>query len=345
MQGLVITESGKLELKNQEHVSLEKHQLRVRVAVSAVCGSDLKLIKNPLRPGVQIPGHEFSGQVIESFTDKTFLGKRVTVFPMQSCLKCEHCKRREFRDCENKVSLGYAQQGTFAEEVIIDDRFAIQLHENLSYEEGALVEHLCCGFRLAIEVEKWLERDDSILILGDGPMALADIRFLVRNGYRKITLIGKHPERMIYARSLGAQRVVSHDEFLKSSEYNRFFDALIYTINREEFIDKIESSFKEGIRIFPQARISEPKMSSLVEKYKAKFGRAFAYHFDDFYEVMELIQSRKIDVSGMISAKINMSDVPEGLAVLFDKSNVKTLIVNENFQVNGDLHASVVKHS
>lgn len=327
MQALVIVDNSTLKLVDTKPRALGAHELRVAVAVSAVCGSDLKIIARPFRPGEQIPGHEFAGRVIESFDGKTLLGERVTAFPMFSCLDCDSCRSREFRDCNRKRSLGYDLQGSFAEEVIVDSRFAVPLRDEISNEEGALVEHLCCGLRLAKEVEKLVQPSDRILIVGDGPMALADLRFLKMRGYHNITLAGKHQERMSFAMGLGAKEVLPFEELMGSTDGPCEFDALLYAVNNNAVIDDLYRCLKTGVKVFPQARISEIYMNQLAEKCGAIFGRAFAYHIDDFTEMMDLMVAGDVKANELISRRIELAEVDKATSLLFEKNSIKTLIV------------------
>lgn len=331
MQAVVISSALNLELMDVIPRSLEPYELRVAVAASAVCGSDLKMITQPIRPGVQIPGHEFAGKVIESYDDKTLLGERITAFPMFTCMECDACKRRDYRDCNHKKSLGFDLQGTFAEEVIIDARFAVRLHDGISYEEGALVEHLCCGLRLAKEIEKLLPLDDRILIVGDGPMALADLCFLKRRGFRNIILVGKHQERMAFAMSLGAEKVLHFEDFVNLSAKRELFDALIFTTNKNEIINQLFRWLQYRVKVFPQARISQECMTQLTAKTGAIFGRAFAYHIDDFQEVMDGIASGDVRASELISSRIHLNELANAVPLLYAKNAVKTIITMNCF--------------
>ena len=53
-------------------------------------------------------GHEFSGVVsdIGSSTYLSWLGKRVSVFPLKPCFKCNNCKNKEYELCSNYDYLG-----------------------------------------------------------------------------------------------------------------------------------------------------------------------------------------------------------------------------------------------
>ena len=64
MKALVIEAPGVLSYREVQLASLNKHEVKISVKATLVCGSDKKAINTPLQTPV-IPGHEFSGEVIE----------------------------------------------------------------------------------------------------------------------------------------------------------------------------------------------------------------------------------------------------------------------------------------
>jgi D-arabinose 1-dehydrogenase-like Zn-dependent alcohol dehydrogenase len=109
LKAVEITEPSKLVFKDFPSRPLKEYEIRIKVACTCVCGSDLRNIKNPaIVP--QIPGHEFSGEVMETsiVSQNNFrLGKKVTVFPIMGCLKCSACEEKNYRDCEKNNLLGF----------------------------------------------------------------------------------------------------------------------------------------------------------------------------------------------------------------------------------------------
>lgn len=268
----------------------------------------------------QIPGHEFSGIVVEigpHASGKINLGERVTAFPMMGCMKCEACSSGRFRDCDHKLSLGYQIPGTFAEFVVVDERFAIPLNPSITFEQGALVEHFCCGHRLAKEVQTMqLQQDSHIVIIGDGPIALADVQALHACDYANITLLGKHPFRMELASKLGTRNVVScWDKQLGP------IDACIHAALAPSTMESLIDSMTQNTIIFPQ--------TSLIKTYpQFKSGRAFAYSLSDFFEVMELIEKRIYNTDNLITQRVSINDFPKCFPTLFHKgSQFKTALL------------------
>jgi len=339
VKGVVIDAPSILKIKELSSRPLKEFEVRIEVACAAVCGSDLKNIINPVVVP-QIPGHEFSGNVIEITSISSAyvsVGDRVTAFPMITCLECESCINDEYRNCTNKQSLGFQLPGAFAEEIIVDSRFLIPLKDKLTYEEGALVEHLCCGYRLMKELEAKSTPEDrnSIVIIGDGPIALADLQALKMRGYTNITLIGKHQVRMDLAYQLGANRVIDVQQYFGGECQIENIDICIYVANAEDTLEKIIPSINSGGIFFPQTRVINKRILKKIEDAKLTEGRAFAYLFNDFNTVMELIEKRILKTDSLVSSRITLDDLIDYDSVINNKEhNNKVMVVNNILRVN-----------
>ncbi len=328
MKALQLVAPGNLALRDVLSRPLESHEVRVKVAISCVCGSDLKNSNNPIVLP-QVPGHEFSGRITEigpGSLGKLALGDRITAFPMFGCMTCAACRAGHFRDCENKLSLGFHIPGSFAEEIVIDERFAVKIPPALSDEQGALVEHLCCGYRLAREIEARVpERNAHIVIIGDGPIAMADVQALRLHGYGDLTLLGKHASRLRMGLDLGARRTALRWE--NSAEP---VDICIFAAPAEETFEALLPSIKSGGVVFPQTKITNPRSIAAMQERAISSGRAFAYEMSDFQDVMDLIEEGRIRTAGLITTRIPLSDVPQRFAEFFNKErHFKIAIISD----------------
>jgi len=335
MKAIQIVGPDKLEFTTLAPRSLGPWEVRIAVAVAAVCGSDLKVIRTPISVPM-IPGHEFSGVIVEvsvESQDTFHFGDRVTAFPMISCLKCDSCLEGKFRDCESKLSLGFQLPGAFSEEIIVDSRFVIHLEEGLSYEHGALVEHLCCGYRLTKEiVNQKLPTNSHIVLIGDGPIAMADLQMLLLFNYQNITLIGKHSLRLNLALKLGAKRAVNfHKAVSAIKNYNHpIVDACIFSAHADETLNEILPLIRPQGMLFPQTRIKGLDILSYLHNSSIRLGRAFAYEFGDFLIVMKLIRDERINTESLISNRISLTELPENISTPHKSwSACKTIILNE----------------
>lgn len=336
MQAIQISAPGQIEFTLLNSTALKHGEVRIEVALSAICGSDLKNIQNPNQIPM-IPGHEFSGRIIEvaEGTNKLFkLGDRVTVFPMISCMNCEQCLAERYRDCDKKLAIGFNIPGSFASEVRVDSRFVIGLHDNISYEQGALLEHLCCGYRLTQEIIATKKSNKSqILIIGDGPIALADLQFLKNANFTNVTVIGRRKNRLNLAVELGATHVVCSEDpdFLEGIKAFSF-DICIFAAPADDVLYKTLKYFKEDVIIYPQTRIKKESILNYLSNNKISVGRAFAYFMDDFKKVMELILIKQIKTKELISKKMSYKEyVDSFLKNNNAKERAKILLINDSF--------------
>ncbi len=329
---------SQLRFIDVEPQPLKENEIRVQVAVAGVCGSDLKNILAPVMTP-QIPGHEFSGSIIEvgrHLKGKFVRDERVTAFPMFGCLKCKACVFKNYRDCADKKSLGFQLPGAFAQEVIIDGTFIIRLKDEITYEQGALLEPFCCGYRLMKEMEKDFScpQDKHIVIVGDGPIALADLQALQSQSFKHITIIGKHSNRMGIAQRLNAHVIQFSDNYLKELRKLGGIDVCIMAAMAQEVLRDIIPLMNKGAIVYPQTRVNDKDILKQMSERNICLGRAFAYFMDDFDQVMNLMADKRINTDIMVTKRIALSEVAGSFEHLFSKSDqMKLLMVNTDFRM------------
>ena len=335
MKALQIMDGNRLELVSRNPIKLRPWEARISVAVSLVCGSDIKNI-NLTESERRIPGHEFSGIVTEVSGQANGIlkvGERVTSFPMMPCHGCGSCINRLFRDCENKGFLGSINwPGSFASELIVDARMAIVLSKEISMYQGALLEHLSCGYRLALEiVESDCPKDSRVLIIGDGPIALANLQMLLIHGYHDITIIGKYPYRLKVAKSLGAFKTINVAELGDDDDLEfKKIDICILTASTEKILLKYSNNFSAGALIIEQTRFMDSNLKRYLISCGFKFRRAFSCHLLDFSVVTKLIVAGKVKSEELITSSFRLEEF--GLAYpnnLAKYKNIKIAVISD----------------
>lgn len=339
MKILKIASKNRLVVAQTDSVKLKPWELRISIALSCICGSDLKCIATPKFEN-QTPGHEFAGVVSELSHEASNLfciGDRVTAFPMMPCHLCENCIKENFRDCNSKKSIGFDLQGSLAEELVVDSRMVIRIPRDLTMSQGALLEHLCCGYRLADDfVISGFSLNSRIAIIGDGPVALANLRMLVLRGFSDITLFGKYPIRLELGLGLGARLAVNIKDI---SEFENVetpgFDICVVSAPADLIIERLLPRFSTRCLIFEQTKISDVDLRRLLLSYGCEIFRAFAYHSSDFVEVIQLISNGEIDTSNLITSWFNLEDFAQGYPSLVRKDeNIKIAVVSNPTLIN-----------
>ena len=123
-------------------------QIRLRVSACGVCRTDLHVTEGDLpvhRPRV-VPGHEVVGRVEAQGpgAERFAVGDRVgAAWLGRTCGRCRFCRRGDENLCTDAVFTGWDLDGGYAEAMVVDERFAYRLAEELSDDQVAPL--LCAG--------------------------------------------------------------------------------------------------------------------------------------------------------------------------------------------------------
>jgi (R,R)-butanediol dehydrogenase/meso-butanediol dehydrogenase/diacetyl reductase len=160
-------------------------QVKVRIKVCGICGSDLHEYKDgpfiiPSRPhpltkrqgGPVILGHEFSAEITEvgERVSRFRPGDRVVVNPLIYCGECHYCKRGQHIMCTRLGTYGFAADGAFAEYGIFHEYSLFRLPDSVTDDMGAFVEPLAVAVH-AVKRSR-LKVGASVAIVGAGPIGL-----------------------------------------------------------------------------------------------------------------------------------------------------------------------------
>jgi L-iditol 2-dehydrogenase len=190
-------------------------QALLRVMATGICGSDLHSyldarigdtpIKSPL-----VLGHEFSAIVeaagegaVDYLHEPLLPGTRVAVDPAQPCGRCEACEQGHPNLCWRLHFCGnYPDGGSLCEWMHMPGRSCVPIPDDMDHVRGALLEPLGVAIH-AIDLAK-LRVEDSVAILGAGPIGLLILQLARLSGAAPIFVADKFVWRLKLAQSWGA---------------------------------------------------------------------------------------------------------------------------------------------
>ena len=159
----------------------------VRVFRVGICGTDFSgyLGKMPFFSYPRIPGHELGVEVLAVGDGVTNVkkGDRCAVEPYINCQKCYSCTRGHTNCCENHQTLGVHCDGGLRPLFTVPAR-KLHISTKLSFEQLALVETLGIGCHAINRANP--KPDETILVIGAGPIGLSVIEFAKLTGARTI---------------------------------------------------------------------------------------------------------------------------------------------------------------
>jgi (R,R)-butanediol dehydrogenase/meso-butanediol dehydrogenase/diacetyl reductase len=192
-------------------------QLKVRVKLAGICGTDLKeyAFGPVMIPPAKVPmtiGHEFVGNVADIGAGVTGfgIGDRVSGVGYYYCGECYVCRRGLYNICVNQGFTGLLTDGCMAEYFVIPAYACYRLPDGVSDELGALVEPLAVGLHAVRQ--GCVQVGDSVAVVGDGTIGLCALMAAKTAGAAAVYVVAKHRGRGEMAGKLGADAVIYMDE-------------------------------------------------------------------------------------------------------------------------------------
>jgi len=187
MQAILIREVGSYELADLPAPEPGPGEALIRVSVTGLCRTDLKIIRHGHRDLTlpRVPGEEVVGEVLAlgppapavarpsdgvspvSAGGSFVPGDRVYVYPGVWCGECPSCRRGAENLCRRMRIMGFHRDGGFAEYVVAPLQSLIPVPEGLSDEEAVFAEPLSCCLN-ALELGGVAE-GDALGVWGAGP--------------------------------------------------------------------------------------------------------------------------------------------------------------------------------
>ncbi|MGC8890142.1 MAG: NAD(P)-dependent alcohol dehydrogenase [bacterium] len=234
MKVAVLEKIRNVSIEEREIPKPKEDEVLVRIKSVGVCGSDIHyynegrigsfVVEKPI-----ILGHESSGEVVEvgSKVKSLKVGDRVALEPGIPCRKCNYCKTGRYNLCPDVVFMATPPvDGAFAEYVVHPEDFAFKLPDNVSYDEGALMEPLSVGIYASNRAR--VRPGNSVLIFGAGPIGLVTLQSAKAYGAENVIVVDINDFRLSKAKELGAD----------------------YTINSKiENLERIKEIFPDGLDI------------------------------------------------------------------------------------------------
>ena len=121
MKAVVVERIGSFAIREIDVPSIAPEEVLVRVRVTGLCRTDLKIIRVGHRDLVlpRVPGEEVVGviEAIGANVSRFRTGQRVYIYPGTSCGTCSACKSGAGNLCASMQIMGFHRDGGFAEYV------------------------------------------------------------------------------------------------------------------------------------------------------------------------------------------------------------------------------------
>ncbi len=331
-------------------------EVLLQVAAATTCGTDVKtyLRGHPLLFR-QVPagfGHEASGIVaaVGEGVTQCREGDAVVAANSAPCLHCFYCKRGQYSLCEDLLLLN----GAYAEYLLVPERIVrLNLYKfapGTSFVAAALTEPLACALH-GVDASN-IRRDDTVAILGAGPLGLLLAAVASLRGARVI-ITGHGAERLSLARRFGAEVVIDtsamtpeeqREAVRAQTDTGRGADVVIEAVGRPETWELAVTMARPGglVNFFggcpsgTQISLKTGPLHYGELTLKGVFHHTPAY----FAQALELITSWQIDVEALITARVPLASLQDVLNLLLQKQGIKYALIPPAFEGQQSLPAA-----
>jgi 2-desacetyl-2-hydroxyethyl bacteriochlorophyllide A dehydrogenase len=290
----------------------------IRVKACGICGSDvhgyLGITGRRIPPMVM--GHEFSGDVAEVGEGVTDIkvGERVAPYPVIFCGDCEPCRHGNVHVCLHKKALGVLEcNGAMAEYVSLPAKLLFKLADTISYEVGSMMEPLAVSYRGVNHSGDLTGK--NVFIVGAGTIGLLAMAVVKMRKPAKIFVSDLSDIRLDVARKMGADYTINPSKDNVSDIINREtggvgVDVAFEAVGATPTVQQAMAGLRVGgtaVWIGNSAKMIHINMQEIVTRELRVFG-TFLYTFKEFSDVVDLLNSGKLNVEPMISLKVPMME-------------------------------------
>lgn len=339
MKALRLNGIGKLEVEDIEKPTIKDDEVLVKVKACGICGSD---IPRSFKDGAHVMpltlGHEFSGQVeaVGDACDKGWLDRRVGIFPLIPCKKCGPCQKKRYEMCQNYSYLGSRRDGGFAEYAAVPEWNLINLPDNVSYTQAAMVEPMAVAMHAMRRVEPKMH--DTVLVMGLGTIGLLLTMFLQEAGIKNILVVGNKDFQQENAMKLGIPAANYCDSriwdikdwVLKTTEQKGvdvFFECIGKEMSYQLAIELTAAAGRVCLVGNPYSDMSlDKKTYWQILKHQLTVTGTWNSSFtwdadDDWHLVIELLTRGRIHPEELVTHKYSLDEIIKGFEIMRDKSD------------------------
>jgi len=331
MKAAVLYKPLDMRIEDVDVPQIGRRDVLVKIRRVGICGSDVHfylhgkigsfIVNKPL-----ILGHECAGDVVEVGEEvrKVRVGQRVVIEPGFICGTCEYCRSGRYNLCPNVRFYGAPPyDGVFSEYASAPEENIHLMPENMSYEEGAMIEPLAVGLMAA--KRGGISVYDKVAIFGAGPIGLLALQAVKSHGATEVFVVDVIDYRLEYALKLGAEKIINASKENAAKQIMEFtggrgVDAIIEASGSPRAIQQALDAVKPGGRIilvgYPLTEVPILIDNILMKELDILGVHRYA---NVFPTAINLVSSRRVNVKTLVTHVFPLDKILEGFNAYINK--------------------------
>ena len=342
MKAAIVKTNSIIEIKNLEKSPLGSHEILVKMQACGICGSDVEKVFGKYgQPSMRL-GHEPAGVItqIGSEISGFNIGDRVFTHHHVACYSanCHECSHGNETMCEKYYESNLEPCGLADEYVVpewnVNNGGVLKLHDNISFDEAAMIEPLACCIRSWNKFKH--KKGDSVAVLGVGPTGIMHVLLAKLYGFGKVFCLDLNDFRLNFAKKFETITINSGNtnalEKIKSETANQGVDVVIVsTSSLNALKDAVNFVRKGGIIVMfgvPSKGANVDLDMSEIYSKGVTIVNSYAASDVDTTHALDLISNKQIDVSQLITHKYNLQECQQAFAHAKSGDNAMKIIIS-----------------
>jgi L-iditol 2-dehydrogenase len=330
MKVVLYHSNNDLRLEEAPRPIAGRGELLMRIEASGICGSDVmewyRIKKAPLVLGHEVAGIvEQVGDGVEGFN----LGDRIVATHHVPCNTCRYCRTDRHSVCETLRTTTF-DPGGFAQYVRLPpinvERGVVRIPDHVGFAEASFVEPLACVLR-ALRVSG-LKPGMTVAVLGSGISGLLMIQAAKSLGAGEILATDLSDYRLQQAQRFGATKVERADR-LDTASFKA--DQVLVCAAAPAVIPQALELVEPGGTILffapfePGSTYPMPMFD--IWKNNVSIVHSYAGPPADMAVAMEMIAAGRVDVAGMITHRLPLSETARGFELMLQAGESLKIVI------------------
>ncbi len=328
MNRIVVTGAESWQVAPVEEVDPGPGEVKLGLVSAGICGGDLALLAgaNAVASYPLVLGHECVGRVEATGPDTDIdEGRHVVVYPTISCMSCDACDARRTNQCPDMRVMGLSDpNGCFADSLVTRAEQCVVLPDEVALTYGALVEPVAVASHVLDRAQ--MGAGDSILIIGSGSIGLTLAVVARERGTGDIGLVDRFASRRAAANALGFERFAvtgDGDPVAWARRELGPIDLVLDTVVVDDTARLATEVLRPGGHYVMVA--SSKHQQQVAIRYDHFFLKELTavatrnYTRDDFSSAVELLDTRRPDLDGLVTATYPLNEIAHALEDLRER--------------------------
>lgn len=336
MKAVVFHEPNRFTVEDVPTPKPNEREALVKVHACGLCGTDIHILRGEFHVKFPvIPGHEFSGEVVEVGAEvaNVGVGDMVTVDPNIVDQTCYFCRRGQIHLCENLTATGVNYNGGFAEYCVVPAVQAYKVPAGVRLDEAAMAEPLACCIHGLDQAN--IVPGQSVVVLGAGSVGLMLIQLARLDGANQILVSEPDARKRNMAAWFGAEVLDPMTDDIAAEVAARTevgADVVIECAGRVETAMLAIKLARRGGTVLQFGVVSPEKTAAISPYdiyYKELTVRGSFVNPYTHSRAVELLASRQVDVMPLVTHRFSLDNIADALETAQGQDAIKILIAPE----------------